>query len=165
MLPESGLALERVKTAKHYWAVTWAPIVFGIVALIYASIYFSTPDVHFRSSDSGWADYEINFRDRNFRRIVYNFEGYKLICKKPDVVLLRTTHKNWFNIFAWPNYWQDRKWLVPYAAPDPGIGKFFPHPEDDKHCYNDEWKEELLDQARKNMQAHLKRIEAAASPH
>ncbi len=133
----------------------WAPIAFGAFALCVAWLYFHVPDVHYRSSDANWADYEINFRERSFERVVYNFEAYKIICKAPDAILYRTTEKNWFNLFAWGNYFHDRKWHVPYAPPDRKIGDYWPHDDQLKHCYNGKWKLTMMEDAQVAMHRYL----------
>jgi hypothetical protein len=117
--------------------VRWHNNVVAAVAIVFALfmgfILFRDPDVCFRSNDSNWADSEFNTKGRHYDNMVFYFEAYKLHCNAPNAQLLRTTSKNWFNLFAWPNYINHVQWRLPYAEPDPAIGSYFPI-SGDKNC-------------------------------
>jgi hypothetical protein len=98
-------------------------------------LLLSNPDVKFRSSDSNWADGESQSKGRDFDSVVTYFELYRLDCNAPSARLLRTTRREWWNVFAWPSYLLDPKWQVPYAEPDERIGYYYP-PITAEHCYN-----------------------------
>ena len=92
--------------------------IFVLTVLFYPVLYalfhgFTT----FESSDTNWWDNEVVVKGRGLEDIVFQYELYKLRCNAPTAMLVRTTPKNSFNIFAWPGYLYDEKWKVPYGAP------------------------------------------------
>lgn len=129
----------------------------GAVALLLAVcfILFGDPDVDFRSSDSQWADSEIQSKGRTFEIVVANFEAYRLMCEAPTAKLVRTTETFWINIFALPSYLTDKKWQVPYAAEDPEIETYYPPASDAGHCYNAGRPSGLMDRAVANATAYI----------
>ena len=88
-------------------------LVIGISVFLFAYIS-NWPVVGFESSDRRWGDHENQIKGRYFDEIVFYFETYKMHCKEPNVTMVRTTAKNPWNIFAWPNYLMDDKWKLEY---------------------------------------------------
>lgn len=86
-----------------------------VVTVLVGYFLYSSPDVSFRSSDGVWQDGEVQFKGRTFEAVVIYFEGYKLRCATPSATIVRTTPVNWANVFAWPSYWTDKKWKVPWG--------------------------------------------------
>ena len=129
----------------------------AVVAVLVAYFLLGNPNVNFRSSDSRWSDGEVGFKGRIFENVVFNFEGYKLKCHASKSILVRTTAENWINVFAWPSYFRDRKWRVPYGSEDPRIGSYYP-PAYSSNCYNEAWSWEIIRAAEANAHAYLNRL-------
>ena len=111
-------------------------VVISTVAILLGYALFRNPDANFRSADGNWADGEISFKGRDFESVVWYFEEYKANCLVPDAVLLRTTPRNWLNVYAWPSYLTEKKWRVPYGEALQSIGGYYPPANDGTHCYN-----------------------------
>lgn len=114
------------------------------IGLALGYLRFGAPDAAFQSSDGQWADSELQLKGRSFKRVVLQFELYKVRCGAPDAELLRVTQEEWFNVFAWPSYVTDKKWRVPLGKMNPQISRYTPRASDQGHCMNraggeDEW--------------------------
>ena len=73
-------------------------------------------DVSFESSTGDWADSEVLFKGRDFTLIERQFQSFQATCSKPSAALVRTTAFPWYNVFAWPSYFTEPKWQVPFQA-------------------------------------------------
>jgi hypothetical protein len=97
----------------------WKPFPFLAIGIliVLGFAFFGNPDASFRSSDAKWRDVEVGLKGRHFDIVEADFQSYKSGCSAPRTVLLRTTPVRWYDVFAWPNYFTDRKWRVPYVEP------------------------------------------------
>jgi hypothetical protein len=96
-----------------------------IIFLVLGYLAYNNPSASFRSSDNQWADSEVVFKGRQFdNAIVPEFESYKLQCSAPKAKLIRTTKQQWVDIFAWPSYFTNPKWRVPYGEPNEALGDY-----------------------------------------
>ena len=104
----------------------WKILVAIAVVLLVGYWQFGNPDAIFRSSDGKWADSEVRFKGRDFKTIVWYFEAYKLSCAAPHATLVRATPQYRYDVFAWPSYYSDPKWRVPFSDAHPEIGDYYP---------------------------------------
>jgi hypothetical protein len=73
-------------------------------------------DLEFASSDGHWSAEEDLLRGRHFEQIVVAFELYKIHCKRPAALLVRTKpRKRPWNWAYWFDDYSDTKWRVPYV--------------------------------------------------
>lgn len=86
--------------------------------LLLLALLFHKPlgrvDVAFESSSGQWADSEILYKGVDFELIERRF---RTECPKTSASLVRTTAFNGYNPFAWPSWFTDPKWRLPYRAP------------------------------------------------
>jgi hypothetical protein len=92
-----------------------------ILFIMFGMFSLHTPDVSYESSDGKYSDSELHFKGRGFEAIISGFERYKEECGVNKVSLFRVTEKNYWNVFAWPNYLAHSKWLTPYREPTSGV--------------------------------------------
>jgi len=87
-------------------------------ALLLLALLFHKPlgrvDVAFESSSGQWADSEILYKGVDLELIERRF---RTECPKTSASLVRTTAFNGYNPFAWPSWFTDAKWRLPYRAP------------------------------------------------
>lgn len=87
-------------------------------SLLLLALLFHKPlgrvDVAFESSSGQWADSEMLYKGVDFELIERRFRSE---CPKTSASLVRTTAFNGYNPFAWPSWFTDPKWRVPYQAP------------------------------------------------
>lgn len=130
-----------------------------IFILLYsAGCWLFWPSVSFESSDGNWADREIQLKERDFESMVYFFSLYKLMCHAEDATLYRTTDKQIWNIFYWPSYFTERKWVVPFKEPSPKIrGGVYPDITA-THCFNHPRSESIVNMAIDNSKAYVEAL-------
>jgi hypothetical protein len=87
-------------------------ITLGLVSCtnLNAANTWHTPDAVFESSDGAWTDCTAELKGRNFRRVLWHFEAYKLKENKPLELLVRITPTP-----ESPVKKDDIKWKVPYG--------------------------------------------------
>ena len=110
---------------------------FLICTLLYAvGCWFFWPSASFKSSDGNWGDRELQLKNRDFDSMSFFFELYKIKCNAKEASLYRTTQTQYWNIFYWPSYLLEKKWLVPYKEASPHIkGGIYPDATKE-HCFN-----------------------------
>lgn len=93
-------------------------LLFGYIA--FGLFHIHSPDVKFESSDGKWSDSEMQFKGRTYKSVIASFNNYKKQCNAPATKIFRVSKFNFYNIFAWPNYFFDEKWKVKYHSPSKG---------------------------------------------
>jgi hypothetical protein len=80
-------------------------------------------DLTFASSDGRWVAEENLLRGKRFEHVVIAHELYKLQCKRPASLLIRTKpRKRPWNWAFWFDNYDDLKWRVPYGRKSDGNG-------------------------------------------
>jgi len=130
-----------------------------MIALLYVvGCWLFWPFASFESSDAGWGDHEIPLKNRDFESMVLFFEIYKLKCNPKNTVLYRTTDMQYWNVFGWPSYLTEKKWLVPYKDASPKIlGGIYPDATI-QHCYNGAESEATMNEAVRRAQEYIKNL-------
>lgn len=129
-----------------------------IAALYAVGCWLFWPSASFESSDAGWGDHEIPLKNRDFESMVLFFELYKLKCNARNTVLYRTTDMQYWNVFSWPSYLMEKKWLVPYKdASFKILGGIYPDATIE-HCYNGPETESTLGEALRRSEEYIKNL-------
>lgn len=132
---------------------------FLILSLLYIlGCWLFWPSASFESSDGNWGDRELPLKDRDFDSMVYFFELYKIKCNAKDAILYRTTQTQYWNIFHWPSYWLENKWLVPYEESSKYIqGGIYPGVTKE-HCFNSPQSDITVNEAIKRSKDYIKSL-------
>jgi len=87
-----------------------------LVAIWFAWVGYGATSAAFESSEGAWSDREVPGEGRDFRAVLTSFEEFRQACGRLTATMVRTTHRNPFNILAWWSYLIDPKWEVPYRS-------------------------------------------------
>ncbi|MCV2419414.1 hypothetical protein [Paucibacter sp. DJ2R-2] len=125
-LASSQTPARRPRITAAHWAILAGLLLLGLLF----NKLLGRVDVTFESSAGQWADSEILYKGVDFELIERRFRA---ACPKTSASLVRTTAFNWYNPFAWPSWYTDPKWRVPYQAPRQteawGSGRAFSCPD------------------------------------
>src|SRR3989344_6159384 len=132
---------------------------FLICTLLYAvGCWFFWPSASFESSDGNWGDRELPLKNRDFDSMSFFFELYKIKCNAKEASLYRTTQTQYWNIFYWPSYLLEKKWLVPYKEASPHIkGGIYPDATKE-HCFNGPESDAVVNEAARRSKDYIKSL-------
>ena len=132
---------------------------FLIFTFLYAvGCWFFWPSASFESSDANWGDHEIPLKNRDFESMALFFELYKMKCNAKEAILYRTTQIQYWNIFHWPSYWFEKKWLVPYKEASTHIkGGIYPDTTKE-HCFNGPESDAIVNEAARRSKDYIKSL-------
>lgn len=92
----------------------WKQLGIVVVALLVISVGWN-PDARFETSDGIWWDSTMHFKGRNFDTVQSEFQDYRSKCKKSDIRLVRTMPIRGWIVTAWPWYFLQPEWRVPFG--------------------------------------------------
>ncbi len=131
-----------------------------MLTLLYSTgCWLLWPSVSFESSDGNWADREIPLKDRDFESMVYFFSLYKAKCRAEKATLYRTTEKQMLNVFHWPSYIFEKKWLIPFKEPFPKSSDGVNPDSVATHCFNSPQTESIVNKALERSKSFLEALE------
>ena len=132
---------------------------FLIFTLLYAvGCWFFWPSASFESSDVNWGDRELPLKNRDFDSMSFFFELYKIKCNAKEAILYRTTQTQYWNIFHWPSYLLEKKWLIPYKDASPHIkGGIYPDATKE-HCFNGPESDAVVNEAARRSKDYIKSL-------
>ena len=92
----------------------------GAIAVAVFAFPILAPTIHsytYVSSDGGFEELEVPEKGRPLEMVEKHFEEYKAAKADPEIVLLRTRRREWWQYWEWYDYVTHRRWEYPRLAP------------------------------------------------